>query len=155
MISMAELLILAVIVVIIVTGAVIVNRRIGTPNQRPAMMPRPRPTPQELDHALQTLIQQNRKIQAIKLLRDHTGMGLKEAKQAVDGLAVGHPITYPPSLGQRPTPPATTPPATAHSDLATRVRQLKETGRTEQAIFLVRGETGMDEASATLFVNSL
>ena len=39
--------------------------------------------------------------------------------------------------------------------LATRVRNLKEMGRTEQAVFLVRGETGMDESEAIRFVSSL
>lgn len=47
----------------------------------------------------------------------------------------------------------TTPPR--QPDLADRARALKAAGRTEQAIHLVRGETGMDEAQAVAFVNSL
>ncbi|WP_157253535.1 hypothetical protein [Nonomuraea typhae] len=40
-------------------------------------------------------------------------------------------------------------------DLAWRVRDMKAAGRTEQAVFLVRGETGMGEDDARRFVNSL
>ena len=36
-------------------------------------------------------IQANRKIAAIKLLREHESMGLKEAKQAVDAYMAKHP----------------------------------------------------------------
>ncbi len=144
--SATELLIIATILIVAITaGAITLNRRRGdTTARRPAM---PAPSPRELDAALHDLIRQDKKIQAIKLLREHTRMGLREAKDAVDGLAAGHPVPYPPAIAQRHTPP--------QADLATRVRRLKEAGRTEQAVFLVRGETGMDEASATLFVDSL
>lgn len=36
-------------------------------------------------------MQRGRKIEAIRLLRDHTGMGLKEAKEAVEAAAAGFP----------------------------------------------------------------
>jgi large subunit ribosomal protein L7/L12 len=38
------------------------------------------------DDEIRELIRQNRKIEAIKRLRDATGLGLKEAKDAVDAL---------------------------------------------------------------------
>ncbi|MBN8843033.1 MAG: ribosomal protein L7/L12 [Sphingomonadales bacterium] len=38
------------------------------------------------DDEIRELIRQNRKIEAIKRLRDRTGLGLKEAKDAVDAL---------------------------------------------------------------------
>jgi hypothetical protein len=145
--SAAELLIIATILIVAITAGVITLNRRGDTTARHPAMPAPGPSPQELDAALHDLIRQDKKIQAIKLLREHTRMGLREAKDAVDGLAAGHPVPYPPAIAQRHTPP--------QADLATRVRRLKETGRTEQAVFLVRGETGMDEASATLFVDSL
>ncbi|MEU8249727.1 hypothetical protein [Nonomuraea sp. NPDC048916] len=47
------------------------------------------------------------------------------------------------------------PAAGPQDDLATRVRRLKEAGRTQQAIFLVRGETGIGQDEAAQFVNSL
>ncbi|MEV7966908.1 hypothetical protein AB0O34_13125 [Sphaerisporangium sp. NPDC088356] len=46
-------------------------------------------------------------------------------------------------------------PRTAGPDLATRVRELKAAGRQEQAVYLVRGETGMDSREAHLFVDSI
>jgi len=39
-----------------------------------------------LDQQMQELIVQGRKINAIKLYRERTGVGLKEAKEAVDSL---------------------------------------------------------------------
>ncbi|MER6951192.1 hypothetical protein ABT294_44980 [Nonomuraea sp. NPDC000554] len=46
-------------------------------------------------------------------------------------------------------------PNAPRGDLAARVRQLKASGRTEQAIHLVCGETGMDQMAATRFVESI
>ncbi|MEU0570464.1 hypothetical protein ABZ297_34445 [Nonomuraea sp. NPDC005983] len=46
-------------------------------------------------------------------------------------------------------------PIAPRNDLAARVRWLKTSGRTEQAIHLVCGETGMDQMAATRFVESL
>lgn len=145
LIVIAVLVVLAVIVTIIIIGAFTrdPNRHRLTPPGTPI-------SAQELDHVLRRLVHDGQKIHAIKMLRDHTGMSLKDAKNAIDGLALGHPVHYPPSLAGPPPPPM---PSSA--DLATRVRHLKETGRTEQAIHLVRGETGMDEAEATQFVNSI
>ncbi|MFI7454167.1 ribosomal protein L7/L12 [Nonomuraea sp. NPDC049714] len=140
-ISVMELLAIGIFLVgaIAITMSVVINRR------RAGITKAPPYAPEELDGALRELIRRDRKIQAIKLLREHTGMGLKQAKDAIDGLAAGRPL-HPP-VTQQHAPP--------QEDLATRVRRLKESGRTEQAVFLVRGETGMDEAGATLFVDSL
>jgi ribosomal protein L7/L12 len=44
-------------------------------------------------------IQANRKIDAIKRLREHRGVGLKEAKQEIEGYILGHPQ---PSSSQAP-----------------------------------------------------
>ncbi|MBB2910517.1 hypothetical protein FHS43_001780 [Streptosporangium becharense] len=46
-------------------------------------------------------------------------------------------------------------PGAGGADLATRVRELKSAGRTEQAVHLVRGETGMGRREAELFVDGL
>lgn len=146
--SVTELLIIAtVLIVAIGAGVIALNRRRGDTTDRRPAMPAPRPSAQELDGALHDLIRQDKKIQAIKLLREHTDLSLKQAKEAVDGLAAGYPIHYPPAIARRPARP--------QADLASRVRELKEAGRAEQAVLLVRGETGMDEPSATLFVDSL
>ena len=44
------------------------------------------PLPPEAETEIRTLLQQRRKIDAIKLLREHTGLGLKEAKDRIDAL---------------------------------------------------------------------
>ncbi|GAA4190578.1 ribosomal protein L7/L12 [Microbispora amethystogenes] len=87
------------------------------------------------------LYAENKKIEAIKLIREETGLGLKEAKDLADGIGAGRPL----------------PVATARHgyDLAARARELKEAGRVEQAVFLVRGETGMSQSEAERFVDAL
>ncbi|WP_214410306.1 ribosomal protein L7/L12 [Sphaerisporangium fuscum] len=98
------------------------------------------PIPGDLQGQAHALAAQGRKIEAIKLVRQRTGFGLKQAKDYVDALEAGRiPLT--------PAPP--------RDDLATRVRRLKSEGRTEQAVFLVRGETGMNEPDAQAFVDQL
>jgi ribosomal protein L7/L12 len=109
----------------------------------PITTPTGRLTRDQLDTHLNDLIERKQMIHAIKLLREQTGMGLKDAKHAVDSLAAGRPITH----------PAYT--ALPGADLASRVRELKQSGRTDRAIHLVCGETGMNEHDAARFVDSL
>ena len=45
----------------------------------------------ELPEDVLAAISANRKIEAIKLLRDHRNIGLKEARRIVDDYAAGHP----------------------------------------------------------------
>jgi len=44
------------------------------------------PLPPSAETEIRALLQQRRKIDAIKLLREHTGLGLKEAKDRIDAL---------------------------------------------------------------------
>lgn len=44
------------------------------------------PLPAAAEAEVRALIQQRRKIDAIKVVRQHTGIGLKEAKDVVDAL---------------------------------------------------------------------
>ncbi|MET7464424.1 hypothetical protein [Nonomuraea sp. NPDC005501] len=106
--------------------------------------------PQEVDARIRHLAAAGKKIEAIKVLRTHTGMSLRDAKLAVDGLAHGRPIRHPALQG-----PALQQPAGPAADLATRVRRLKSDGRADQAVFLVRGETGMGHDEAVAFVDSI
>jgi hypothetical protein len=101
------------------------------------------PVSDDLQGQAYALASQGKKIHAIKLVRQHTGLGLKEAKAYVDALAAGR---NPPPLGHA---------GFAREDLAARVRRLKSDGRAEQAVFLVRGETGMEQADAEAFVHQL
>ncbi|MFI7641618.1 ribosomal protein L7/L12 [Nonomuraea sp. NPDC049400] len=143
MIGFPEMVTLAVIAVIVGVIVMAIVRASARGSRPPVFLP-----PDALDHQLRSLVAQGKPIYAIKLLRQHTGMGLKEAKDAVDGLAVGRPINHP-ALHSPPTAPA------PQADLATRVRQLKEAGRGEQAVHLVRGETGMTEEEALRFLDAL
>jgi ribosomal protein L7/L12 len=97
----------------------------------------PPPISADLYEQLEDLVRHNRKIEAIRRVRHATGAGLKEAKAAVDAIAAG---TY--TLATR-------------EDLAARVRALKAGGRAEQAVLLVRGETGMSQAEAETFVEAI
>jgi hypothetical protein len=74
---------------------------------KPLIPPAPSASSTELDNALKQEIANNRKIAAIKLLREKTGIGLKEAKDYVEDLEKGlHPklpgSTPAPAPGQRP-----------------------------------------------------
>src|SRR4051812_46719261 len=64
--------------------------RCGDPLPRPAS-DAPRPAA-EFEAELLALLRQGKKIPAIKQYREHTGVGLKEAKDAVEALAARHNI---------------------------------------------------------------
>ncbi|MEU4408668.1 ribosomal protein L7/L12 [Streptosporangium sp. NPDC023963] len=163
-----ELLIIAAllaVVLAIVVGAVMAARSGGraVSGGRAPVAPLTPPTSQRLYETVTGLTRQGRKIQAIKELRQYTGLGLKESKAIVDAVAAGHDMwSHPLMSGFRPARPIVPPGAGAAGaaavtgpDLATRVRELKAAGRAEQAVYLVRGETGMGEHEAELFVDTL
>ncbi|MGC5013446.1 ribosomal protein L7/L12 [Streptosporangium sp. DT93] len=116
------------------------------------------PAPGDLRELVTGLTRRGQKIQAIKELRRHTALGLAEAKAVVDAVEAGHDMWGHPLMARfRPVNPVTTPHTGTNGagDLASRVRALKAAGRAEQAVHLVRGETGMGEREAVLFVESL
>ncbi|MGW0227022.1 ribosomal protein L7/L12 [Actinopolymorpha singaporensis] len=117
------------------------------------------------------LLGQNKKIQAIKELRESTRLGLADAKALVEAIAAGH---RPPTVVLRGdavdvTPSTAAPesyesdePDEAHesadgspADLAARARSLRSQGREIEAVRLVRAETGMGLADAQRFVRAL
>ncbi|MER5650913.1 ribosomal protein L7/L12 [Streptosporangium sp. NPDC002524] len=163
-----ELLILAVLlaVVLAVVIGVVVAAMKGARAVSGGRAPVIPPTPQGLHETVTGLTRRGLKIQAIKELRQYTGLGLKESKMVVDAVAAGHDMwSHPVMAGFRPARPVVPPnagvpdapgaPVLTGPDLATRVRGLKAAGRTEQAVHLVRGETGMGEREAELFVDTL
>jgi hypothetical protein len=142
------------VIAVIVFGVVMASQRAGGTSV-PAGPP---PNPQEFQRIVTEMTRQGRHVHAIKLVRQHTGLGLKEAKAVVDGVAMGHSMWSHPFLArfQAGQPFDRAPqPRIEGPDLAARVRGLKAAGRPEQAVYLVRGETGMSEQEAELFVNSL
>ncbi|WP_202805645.1 ribosomal protein L7/L12 [Actinopolymorpha alba] len=104
------------------------------------------------------LLGQRKKIQAVKELRDATGLGLADAKALVEAIEAGH---RPPAVVLRGeavdvTPAAPRPqPETTRSDLAVRALALRSQGREVDAIRLVCDETGMGILDAQKFVRAL
>lgn len=134
---------LVVLVIVAVPAGIVALalRTGGRPAARPAWRHAGPPAiSAELWDRVRALAGAGKKVEAIKAIRAETGLGLREAKDLMEAIAAGRP--YPRPMSPRP-------------DLASRVRELKAAGRVEQAIFLVRGETGMGQAEAEAFVNAL
>lgn len=86
----------------------------------------------EVDEQLAQLISNGEKIAAIKLLREHTGMGLAEAKAAVEHATAG---------GRAPVATAV---AAGDDGIPDEVRALVERGERIAAIRLLRERQGID-----------
>lgn len=99
-----------------------------------------RPIDQGTVDEAQALVRADRKIEAIKLVRERTGAGLAEAKHVVDAVEQGHWIPVEPTPGQ---------------SLADRARELLAQDRAADAVTTVSRETGMTEAEASRFVDCL
>ncbi|WP_283136093.1 ribosomal protein L7/L12 [Rhizohabitans arisaemae] len=127
--------------VAIVLGVVMIFRRRVVKQSIPVAGSPPAVPGADFETRAMALIQNGKKIQAIKLIREETGLGLKQAKHVADQMEAG-----------RYVPPRR---AVAVPDLATRVRELTAAGRTEQAIHLIRGETGMGQDEAEHFIQAL
>ena len=134
-----ELIILLIIILAVATMIAAASRR-NRSRAPPAGPPR---IPGDLQERARLLVEQKKVVSAVKLIREETGLDLKDAKFVADAIAAG-----------RAVPIDTAGPADS-STLADRARALKISGREEQAIFLVRGETGMNHPEAFAFVQSL
>lgn len=139
------------LIILVVLGVLLaLAGRVAAARRTAAVRPPPlRPTialPAELQSHLRTMAAQGKKIQAIKQLRESTGLSLVDAKNAVDTIAAGSSL---------PTPggaPGGTPP---RPDLAYRARVLAAEGREDEAVRVVAAETGMSGPEATAFVRAL
>jgi ribosomal protein L7/L12 len=95
-------------------------------------------TPEE---RIMALAHSGQKIAAIKLLREHTGLGLAEAKRAVEeAVQAGH-LRLPPHMGGRHPGPAGL--ARLNPDLLGEAAFLKQRGQAIEAIKLIRQHTGL------------
>ena len=121
------------------------------PAPGPGAAARARALPPRVREQAGRLVAQRRLVHAIKVIREGTGMGLREAKETAEALAAD------PSGGAPPDPYAAGPSGTTagRGDLATRVRALRADDRTGEAIELVAAETGMSLVDATRFVESV
>jgi len=66
-----------------IAGAMLRGRRDETPPEPPRFAPGSLP---DLEEEVHRLMGERRKIEAIKLYRETTGVGLKEAKEAVEAI---------------------------------------------------------------------
>ena len=91
----------------------------------------------QLENVVQELLRSGQKIEAIKILRAARGLGLKEAKEAIDQATAGHPFSVPQlaleEKSRRAAPPE------ANEDLVSLIRR----GQKINAIKLLREQTGL------------
>lgn len=141
LIVLGVLLIIAVAVVLRQRGSGVTTVASAPPAARSA------PLPADTDQAIRVLIQQQKKIEAIKLVRERTGLGLKEAKDYVEEVERGGAPALPPL---HPAPAPIQPGA-----LDSEVRALLGRDRKIEAIKLVREQTGMGLKEAKDYVDTL
>ncbi len=139
--GVAELVI--VLAVLAVLLALIARTRSGSRPPRPVVLPSV-PLPAELQSHLRAMTGQGQRIQAVRTLREATGLSLLDAKNVVDAIAAGRSL---------PTPAGD--PGGPRADLAYRARTLAAAGREDEAVRVVAAETGMSAPEATAFVRAL
>ncbi|MCO5994042.1 ribosomal protein L7/L12 [Actinoallomurus rhizosphaericola] len=98
----------------------------------------------ELQDRVRALLADDRLVQAVKEVRQATGLGLVQAKQLVDAVQDGRlpePGPYRSSQGSE--------------SLADRARRMRDGGDVPGAVALVQAETGMTREDAERFVAAL
>lgn len=96
-------------------------------------------------HDLVLLIQQNRKIEAIKWVKDHSNLGLKDAKDYVESLAINPHEATAQSLTN----------SSISSMHAQEIYALIQQGRKIEAIKLVKKYSSLNLKDAKIFVENL
>lgn len=108
-----------------------------------------------LDEEIRSLVEKGSKIEAIKLYRERTGVGLKEAKDAVEAIVAGRsPAPLPPAADPAQPPPATAyggPPVQPDAE----VRSLVAQNRLIEAIKLYRQRSGVGLKEAKEAVDAI
>ena len=141
------------------TGSDLVPPDLATRPPAPGSRPGPLPTgtagqdpvagQDALVAEVQALLRAGRMIQAVKVMRERTGLSLAEAKAAVD--EVDRSGQLPARLG----PPSAADRLAAQPDLYEQLRHLKQRGRTIEAIKLLRSRTGASLRDAKHTVDRL
>jgi ribosomal protein L7/L12 len=145
--------VLGVAVLIVAAVVVVILRQRGgvtvVPSAAPTQPPGSQPgAPADPDAHVAELLARGNKIEAIKLVRQHTGLGLKEAKDYVERLPGA------PRLAELPTVVAPASPAPAGS-IDDEARAILARGNKIEAIKLVREHTGLGLKEAKDYVDAL
>lgn len=150
---MDPLVILLALGALLVVGLLLFSmfRRWGTMPTTTIAPPPQLPAELASDYEIRRLLAEGNKIQAIKRVRELTGLGLKEAKDYVDRLPAGAPFEYAASE------PVTAEPATFAPDPAfeQEIRQLLTQRQKIEAIKRVRELTGLGLKEAKDYVDAL
>jgi ribosomal protein L7/L12 len=134
----------AIVVLAVCVVAALVARWRGRPKTPSVPVP-PRPLDEATTREITDLIASNRKIEAIKRLRQATGAGLVEAKEQVDAWGAG----------AQPTPTTTPEQSAVLDDLAVEATRVRDSSGAIHAIKLVRDRTGWGLADAKAYVDRL
>lgn len=110
--------------------------------------PQAAPLPSDLEAQARALLARGKKIEAIKLVRQSTQLGLKEAKEYVDALSAGGSFTLPETT-------EASQPATLTSAAQDEVLALLAQGRKIEAIKVARQHTGWGLKEAKDYVETL
>lgn len=123
---------------------------------RPGTVPTPRAVPTDVEAKARELVARDQKIHAIKIVREATGMGLKEAKDWVEALphrlpgAANRPATTTSPVADPRLQMDVVPP-----DVEADARALVAAGQTLSAIKLVREASGLGLKEAKDWVDAL
>ena len=154
----STILIIIAIILLVLVGAVLLMRRLSwgsSPGyiQLPSRAMPPSAMPSlgpDADRDVRVLLASGQKIQAIKLVRELTGIGLKEAKDYVESLP---PASLELDVGSVNVEASSASPAT--QEIEAEVGALLASGNKIAAIKRVRELTGMGLKAAKDFVDSL
>jgi ribosomal protein L7/L12 len=121
---------------------------VARPPERREVMP-----PAQLDQALLLLVREGRKIEAIKLHREQTGLGLRESKDHIDALEAKGAAKAPRATARPPPPDTreTIPPEQLDEALLPLLRE----GRKIEAIKLHREQTGLGLRESKSYIDAL
>lgn len=109
----------------------------------------------EVKERIRTLLNEHRKIEAIKVLREATGLGLKGAKDIVDAMANGTPLTQLVGSGNSSTSVDPSLSDRSSAGVDAKVQMLVDQGRKIDAIRELRQQTGLDLKHAKDIVDSM
>jgi hypothetical protein len=140
------LIVVLILVDVAVLTAWLLNRRAG-PKTTPIYGMFVDTLDLESRDRIERLVADHKNIHAINLLRDRTGLGLADAKAAIDAAARGEWV---PTAGLDSVPP----PA-GWAELEPALRALKTEGQPVKAIQLLRNRTGMSLHEAKQAVDRL